>query len=782
MSKERVLVYLGAYEGNSLASLVGKFDRIYAFEANPDTVEKLKQRFADVQHVTIVWGAVSEEEGWITFNVSSYDGASSMGNFNADFLKDRTDGLHMNQSIRVPSINLNKFCQEAKIEQIDLYVSDIQGADLMVLRTMERPYLAKGWIKSIQTETAKDGKHNIYTDLPTNELAAFKKLLEPYHYKLAATGWGCLSAGQFDTVPNDWWEFDALWLLSAPINIVTVPTTITTTTANTATTTAATLSAPKRALVWTSQLGQDRWVWENVCGRKMGGYYVDVGAHDGKSYSNTYVMEKELGWSGICIEPLPNMFAQLQVCRPKSTNLELCAYDQDGVEVEFKVDQVNADQMLSGIAQDIDHHQVTGHVITRKCMTLTTLLRMHNAPNKIDFLSVDTEGSELKVLKGIDWNAYAFHAITLEHNYMEPKRTIMAEFLKSKGYTRAKSLDWDDVFTCNHWHTFTPSSSSTSNTTPSSTTTTTTAADKQVVVRRQLRSKEPPAVGGSGGNGGNGGNGGGGGWVYSEVMGGLGNQLYMIAAALEYGLLTGRSCVFRRKWATVELRPPYWASLFMDLPQLSDQQWESKTKNAVPYVDLKPGYRTIPDYKDKPDVLVGGYFQSPKYFDLLRVKDRLFPKPLQTYAQRILQDTLSGFSASVAFMHFRRGDYKGLQHAHNILPMSYYERASGEFASNIRFLVFAEAEDMQAIQKEIAQSAVLSKRHIMYVDVRIPDYIQLLMMAHCPEGGIVANSSFSAWAAYLHPISNTIVAPTKWFANQQESTLADLCLPSWIRI
>ena len=288
--------------------MLHNFDRIYAFEANPDSVTRLKQRFSDAGHLQIIWGAVTdtEEGGWATFNVSSYDGASSMGQFDPAFLKDRTDGLQMTQSVHVPTINLNKFCQEAKIQQIDAYVSDIQGADLMVLKTMAKPFLEQGWIKSIQTETAKDGKRNIYTDLPSNELSEFKKLLEPFKYKLVATGWGALKPGQFDSVPDDWWEFDSLWHYEpsvvmpvlpivpvvplVPVGVVPVSTNL------------ATPTAPATTWIWTSQLGQDRWAWENVVQKKQNGYYVDVGAHDGKSYSNTYIFEHYLGWTGLCIE------------------------------------------------------------------------------------------------------------------------------------------------------------------------------------------------------------------------------------------------------------------------------------------------------------------------------------------------------------------------------------------------------------------------------------------------------------------------------------------------
>lgn len=97
------------------------------------------------------------------------------------------------------------FSQDAKIDVIDFYMSDIQGADLMVLKTMEDPYIKRGAIKSIQSETTKDGRKNIYSGLPSNELSSFRAFLEPHGYKLAATGWGVLQSGKFDTVPDDYW-------------------------------------------------------------------------------------------------------------------------------------------------------------------------------------------------------------------------------------------------------------------------------------------------------------------------------------------------------------------------------------------------------------------------------------------------------------------------------------------------------------------------------------------------------------------------------------------------
>lgn len=60
-----------------------------------------------------------------------------------------------------------------------------------------------------------------------------------------------------------------------------------------------------------SQAGQDKYLIENIYKNKEKGFFIDIGAHDGITYSNTYYLEKELGWSGICIEPNPKIYKQL---------------------------------------------------------------------------------------------------------------------------------------------------------------------------------------------------------------------------------------------------------------------------------------------------------------------------------------------------------------------------------------------------------------------------------------------------------------------------------------
>jgi hypothetical protein len=79
-------------------------------------------------------------------------------------------------------------------------------------------------------------------------------------------------------------------------------------------------------------------------------------------------------------------------------------------------------------------------------ISLKDLLLESNAPKEIDYLSIDTEGSEYRILEAFDWNEYRFHVITVEHNFSE-ERVLISELLKSVGYKQvyvelSKFDDW----------------------------------------------------------------------------------------------------------------------------------------------------------------------------------------------------------------------------------------------------------------------------------------------------------------------------------------------------
>ncbi len=211
-----VLIYLGAHRGNGLAAHMNahkEFTHIYAFEANEENVKELKERFKNDARVKIIHAAVCERAGNVMFNITNNNDSSSIGKFDEKWLEGRHDNIKIVKRVVVPGINLLQWCKENKIDRIESLMSDIQGYDLTALKTMT-PMLQSKSILRIQCETTRDGCRNVYKDLPTNELSAFRALLEPLGYKLVATGWGSLVTEQFQEVDKTWWEFDAGWALA----------------------------------------------------------------------------------------------------------------------------------------------------------------------------------------------------------------------------------------------------------------------------------------------------------------------------------------------------------------------------------------------------------------------------------------------------------------------------------------------------------------------------------------------------------------------------------------
>ena len=190
-----------------------------------------------------------------------------------------------------------------------------------------------------------------------------------------------------------------------------------------------------------SQIKQDIKVLE-FYKNKRDGYFVDIGANDGITISNTYLLEKDYGWKGICVEALPDKFQEL-VKNRKSININKAVYNTTGEILDF-----TSDNLLSGVSKNIDRHTevLTKPTIKVETITLNDILDQNNAPNFIDYLTLDTEGSELIILNSVNLDKYKFGLIHLEHNGVEPRRTDMRNLLLSKGYKYLGENQFDDEY------------------------------------------------------------------------------------------------------------------------------------------------------------------------------------------------------------------------------------------------------------------------------------------------------------------------------------------------
>ena len=191
------------------------------------------------------------------------------------------------------------------------------------------------------------------------------------------------------------------------------------------------------------QTGQDKFVNEHFIRNKKNGVFVDIGAHDGISFSNTYFFETELNWKGICFEPLSKPFQKLSRVRPGSICLNACVSPVAG-EFEFINVQAKTEvEMLSGLLNSYDPRHLerlkrevaqaggSYNIIKVPSVRFNDIMNMHNV-NHINLLSMDTEGNELEILKSIDFEAINIDIILVENNYQMPDTRL---FLESKGFT-----------------------------------------------------------------------------------------------------------------------------------------------------------------------------------------------------------------------------------------------------------------------------------------------------------------------------------------------------------
>jgi FkbM family methyltransferase len=181
---------------------------------------------------------------------------------------------------------------------------------------------------------------------------------------------------------------------------------------------------------------------------KRNGFFVEFGATDGIELSNTYLMEKEFGWTGILAEPAKCWHDALKINRTSHIETR-CVWRQSNDVVRFNESALPALSTISAYTSADHNHQIRGRGTNYNVTTisLTDLLDTYKAPRIVDYLSIDTEGSEFEILKAFDFNKYQFSVITCEHNYT-PMREAIFQLLTSKGYARKfiGLSKWDDWY------------------------------------------------------------------------------------------------------------------------------------------------------------------------------------------------------------------------------------------------------------------------------------------------------------------------------------------------
>ena len=196
-----------------------------------------------------------------------------------------------------------------------------------------------------------------------------------------------------------------------------------------------------------SQLGQD--IVALVLNRfKKKGFFIEFGATNGYDLNNTYLLEKKYNWIGILVEPLPAWHGDLRKNRNCTIDTR-CLWSSSNQNLEF-IDVKEKELSTIKIFANSDSHfelRKKSSTIKVKTVSLIDLLKFHNAPRIINYMSVDTEGSEFDILKNFPFDNYKFNFISIEHNFGQNREKIR-ELLYKNGYkTFLNNLSkWDDWF------------------------------------------------------------------------------------------------------------------------------------------------------------------------------------------------------------------------------------------------------------------------------------------------------------------------------------------------
>jgi FkbM family methyltransferase len=189
-----------------------------------------------------------------------------------------------------------------------------------------------------------------------------------------------------------------------------------------------------------SQAGQDQWIFGEVFNGMKNGCFVELGSHDGVTHSNTYKLERNFQWRGICVEANPVTFRLLKINR-LSKCVNVCLSDKTE-KVRFT--------LAGEFGQIVPGSQINppkSDDVLLDAMPLLDVLARENCPPNIDYLSVDLEGSEDRVLKHFDFDHYCFKTITIER-----PSPFLRELLARKGYILIKDIPCLDAFYVHESH------------------------------------------------------------------------------------------------------------------------------------------------------------------------------------------------------------------------------------------------------------------------------------------------------------------------------------------
>lgn len=255
--------------------------------------------------------------------------------------------------------------------------------------------------------------------------------------------------------------------------------------------------------------------------------------------------------------------------------------------------------------------------------------------------------------------------------------------------------------------------------------------------------------------------------IFSSLMGGLGNQLFQIAAGIAHAENTGSQYAMDLSLCYTpnqgKIAADYKHSLYKNITIAT-------LPEKIPtYSEVSFEYRRIPNIKS---LYIKGYFQSWKYFNDHKPLIKNIIQNPQSYKTkaRVLVENYGIDFERFQTVHVRRGDYVNFSNTFEILDASYYKKTI-PFLEKNKLPIIVVSDEIGYAQ------SILNDRNFFYVNSSDELMDFTLLANSCAT--VISNSSFAWWSTYLSEVKkDLIIAPSQWFCDKSYNT-KDLLPPEW---
>ena len=250
--------------------------------------------------------------------------------------------------------------------------------------------------------------------------------------------------------------------------------------------------------------------------------------------------------------------------------------------------------------------------------------------------------------------------------------------------------------------------------------------------------------------------------ITSYLMGGLGNILFQVSAALSLGYSINKKIKF--SIIDNQLSPQgNGIKNYKDniLSRLEFTEESFLHSNLVIYEEPSFSYTKIPEQFD--NLILKGYFQSEKYFKEHEEKIKnIFSESEEenAYIEKKYGDLLKNYICTS--IHVRRGDYLGLKDFHPFCSSEYYMESINYLKDTEKYIIFS--DDLEWCKNNLYYLGLEKQiKNVIFIDEI--DFLSLRIMSKT-KNNIIANSTFSWWGAWLNNSENTVICPEQWFGEK----------------